>query len=779
MSINYELEKIIAEFDNIYKIHIKNDNYKIKDELIKGMGDNMNIDDIYNYIANTSAAYISRDPNFNKIAVEYELKKIYLILINGYIDLYEKQHKYNLISNNFYNFIITNFDIIINIIVINRDNLIDYFGIKTLERSYLLKDKNNNLLETPQMMFLRCAVQIHFNNNIIDNDIINLITETYNYMSSLYFTHATPTLFNSGANYPQLSSCYLLQCPDDLAAISKSISDMMMISKWAGGIGVNLSDIRSNGSLIKSNGGKSTGLIPLCKVLESVARYINQSNKRPGSIAVYIETWHDDIFDFIDLRKNTGDENLRARDLYLGLWVPNAFMKAVENDSDWYLMNPDESIGLTDVHSNEFDILYNKYIEEGKYVRKIKATELYHKILEAQLETGMPYMLYKDHANNKSNQQNLGTIKNSNLCSEIIEYSSPNEIAVCNLASICLPKFVDFDETEGKFKFNYEKLGEVTKIIVTNLNKIIDINFYPVPETKNSNFKHRPIGLGVQGLADTYAKIGYPFDSVEASILNKQIFECIYFHALSKSNELAILYGYYDSFIGSPFSQGKLQFHLAGYNNNDMSKELNYNWNDLVDSIKKYGTRNSLLTTIMPTASTAQIMNNNESIEPFASNIYVRKTLAGDFINVNKYLIDDLKKINKWNEQIYQELVYDNGSVQKLDIPIHLKEKYKTAYELKQSVILKQSVDRSLFIDQSQSLNIFMAKPDFNKLHSCHMYSWKNGLKTGMYYLRSQPVSDGIKFGIDSEIIKNINNKRNNITKNISCNDDVCEVCSA
>ena len=919
-------KSILEEFDELYLEHINDTRFNIKDELVKGMVDGMSIISMYEYIANTSASYISKEPNFNKLAVIYELKKLYFLLqIDNLKNLYEKQYEFNLISEKYYEFINNNYNSLINIIDHERDKLIDFFGIKTLQRSYLLKDKKELPLESPQMMFLRCAIQIHFLDDISYFTKFNLIKETYDNMSQLYFTHATPTLFNSGGRFPQLSSCYLLQCPDDLAAISKSIGDMMMISKWAGGIGVNLSDIRANGSIIKSNGGKSTGIIPLCKVLESVARYVNQSSKRQGSIACYIEPWHYDIYDFIDLRKNTGDENLRARDLFIGLWVPNAFMRAVEKDEDWYLMSPDVSVGLTDVHSEEFDKLYYKYVEEGNYIKKIKAIDLYKKILESQLETGMPYMLYKDHANSKSNQKNLGTIKNSNLCvapetkiltdkgyieistlknkkvnvwngekysnvtvmqtginqklirisfsnnkyldctpyhkfhilkkefpsdiiiieasklkigmkiikfnlpnletqenitikniedlgrkddtycfnepekhlgifngimtgncSEIIEYSSADEIAVCNLASICLPKFVE--EDKGKKRFNFEKLGEIVKIAVNNLNKIINVNFYPVIETQVSNFRHRPIGLGVQGLACCYAKMGFPFDSEAAIKLNKMIFECIYYNALLKSNELAKELGPYDTFKGSPFSEGKLQFHLAGLSENDMSKELNYNWNKLVSDIKEFGTRNSLLTTIMPTASTAQIMNNNESIEPFASNIYVRKTIAGDFIIVNKYLIEDLKKIDKWTDEIYQELVFDNGSVQKLDIPNELKEKYKTAYEMKQSILLKQSVDRGIFIDQSQSLNIFMAKPDFNKLHSCHMYSWKNGLKTGMYYLRSQPVSEGIKFGIDSEIIKVIKNKRNIDQfkneeiinkKSINYNNEVCETCSA
>ena len=794
--------------ENLNKINI---NYKnnIYDELVSGKTNNMSDEEIYDFISKTCANYISREPLYNKIASEYEIKKIYLKTNpNDFIKLINLQLQNGLISNEYYDFINNNINEIKNIIVWERDIDIDFFGLKTLERSYLLKNKNNLLLETPQIMWMRCAIQIHalkpkfIDKELIDKELIEeenikileLVKETYDLMSNLYFTHATPTLFNSGSNFPQLSSCYLLQCPDDINEIANSFKNIMLISKWAGGIGINLSDIRSNGSLIKSNGGKANGIIPLCRVLESLARYINQSSKRNGSIATYVETWHADIFDFIDLRKNTGDENLRARDLFLGLWVPNAFMNAVENDDYWYLMTPSESIGLTDVYGKQFEELYEKYINEGKYIKKIKAQELYKRILESQMETGMPYILYKDHINEKSNQKNLGTIKNSNLCTEICEYSSPDEIAVCNLASICLPKFVLNN------KFDFEELGRIVQIVIVNLNKIININYYPVPETAKSNFNHRPIGLGVQGLADTYAKLGYAFDSEEACKLNKQIFECIYWNSLKKSNELAKKFGPYKSFKGSPFSEGLLQFHLAGKTLDDLDKDLNLDWINLIEDIKNYGTFNSLLTTIMPTASTAQIMNNNESIEPYASNIYVRNTLAGDYTIVNKHLIEDLKNLGLWNELTYNELLFDNGSVQKLDIPIDLKNKYKTAYELRQSVIIKQSIDRGIFIDQSQSMNIFMGTPDFNKLHSAHMYGWKNGIKTGIYYLRSQPVTEAIKFGIDIETInlikikrglnehdtylkdiENLNNPINNqkIYKTIIKEDKICENCSA
>jgi ribonucleoside-diphosphate reductase alpha subunit len=716
--------------------------------------------EIYDYFAKNLFLYVCKDPDFSKIASEYQFKIYSNIIGTDYFSLVNKQYELGLVSDDFYNFIINNKDELSNMIVWERDKLIDYFGLKTLERSYLLKDLNKNFIERPQMMWLRCAIQIHglHESNNLEKKL-ELIKETYDYMSELYFTHATPTLFNSGGRFPQLSSCYLLQCPDDLEQIGDSFKSIMMISKWAGGIGINLSDIRSNNSIIKSNGGRTNGIVPLCKVLESLARYVNQSSKRLGSIACYLEVYHADIEDFIELRKNTGDENLRTRDLFLGLWVCDAFMKAIESDLDWYLMNPNESIGLTDSWGSKFDLLYNKYVNEGKYVKKIKARELYKKITDCQFETGMPYFMFKDTINSRSNQQNLGTIKNSNLCCEITEYSSTDEIAVCNLASISLPKFVSISNSITRFDF--DSLGKVVQIITTNLNNIIDLNFYPVPQTSKSNLSHRPIGIGVQGLADCYFLLGYSFDSPEATKLNKQIFECIYWNSLTKSIELAKIYGKYSSFDGSPFSKGILQFHLAGFNKSQIAdKELNLDWDTLIENIKIYGTRNSLLTTIMPTASTSQILNNNESIEPYASNMYVRKVLSGEYLIVNKHLVRDLKAIGMWNDNLLTELQYDNGSVQKLNIPEYIKNKYKTAFELKQSVIVKQGIDRGLFIDQSQSMNLFMEMPDYSKLASAHMFAWKNGLKTGSYYIRSKPVTEATKFSIDIDQINKIKQKR-------------------
>lgn len=768
------------------RFEILEDYEKIVNDIQSGLPDKIfNQIEFYDYLAKVLATYASKDPIFSKMASMYQVKIYELEMGTNYFDLITTQYEFGLISEKFYKFVSSNLVQINNLIKWERDQLIDYFGLKTLERSYLLKNTNTNqFIERPQMMWLRTAIQIHgLHDKLSDIEKkMDLIKETYDYLSQLYFTNATPTLFNSGSVYPQLSSCYLLQCPDDLEKIGDSFKSVMMISKWAGGIGINLSDIRSNNSLIKSTGGRTNGIIPLCKTFESLARYVNQSGKRLGSIATYLEPWHADIEDFIQLRKNTGDDNLRARDLFLGLWVPDAFMRAIEVDADWYLMNPSECTGLTDVWGPEFEYLYARYVLEGKYIKKIKARELYKKITECQFETGMPYMMFKDNVNSRSNQQNLGTIKNSNLCSEIVEYSSPDEIAVCNLASISLPKFV-LEKSDGTKYFDFKEFGKAVQTTVRNLNNIIDLNYYPVPETSKSNLAHRPIGVGVQGLADCYFMMGYSFDSPEATKLNKQIFESHYWNALWMSNQLAIVDGKYSTFDGSPYSKGLLQFHLAGYTTEQVAdKELGLNWDELIESIKKFGTRNSLLTTIMPTASTAQILNNNESIEPYTSNIYVRKVLAGEYLIVNKHLVSDLKKLNLWNNQILGELLYDNGSVQKLNIPDELKMKYKTAYELKQSVIVKQAIDRGLFIDQSQSMNLFMEMPDHNKLASAHIYAWKNGLKTGSYYIRSQPVTEATKFSIDIEQINSIKSKRNisNISTNSVCNlNEVCESCAA
>lgn len=770
---------------------------KIRNEIITGCVFNMEKVEFLQFVAKTALSHMSHEPSFTNISANIQSKIYDIVIGRDYKKMINSQYECGLISEKFYNFVIENLNILESFIVWERDHLIDYFGLMTLENAYLLKNTDKKFIERPQMLWLRVAIQVHgLHDTNTNTNTLNLIKETYDYTSQLYFTHATPTLYNSGANYPQLSSCYLLQCPDDLNLIGDSFKQIMLISKWAGGIGINLSDVRSNNSLIKSNGGRTNGIVPLCKVLESLGRYVNQSSKRKGSIACFMEPWHADIEDFLDLNKNTGDVNLRARDLFFGLWVPDLFMKQLCSDGDWYLMNPVISIGLTECWGETFENLYWKYVSEGKYEKKMKAKDLYLKIIELQFETGTPYMMFKDTINARSNQQNVGVIKNSNLCSEIVEYSSNDEIAVCNLGSISLTMMVD----EKTRVFNFEELGRVVRILVRNLNNIIDINYYPVEQTRKSNMRHRPIGVGVQGLANCYYKMGFGFDSPEASELNKDIFECIYWNALTESNELAKKYGPYETFEGSPFSKGLLQFHLAGVSLEHMSKRLNLDWISLIESIKTYGTYNCLLTTIMPTASTSQILNNNESVEPYASNLYKRKVLSGEFVVVNKYLIDDLKKLGLWNDLLLAELKFDGGSVQKLDIPVELKNKYKISYELKQSVIVKQAVERGIFIDQSQSMNLFIdvnqsgALNPQDKLASAHMYAWKNGLKTGSYYVRSKPVSEAIPFSIDIDLINQIKAKRNidvekylkrlyNVNTNTNSNtepkQEICTTCSA
>lgn len=786
----------------------------------------------YDYIAKSCAAYISKDPEYGKISQICELEKLYRIIgfDNNYEELIDKQYENEIISESYYNFIKRNVNVF-EFIDNDRDYLLDIFGLKTLERSYLLKEnkkithlvkneltdiENENLreittytsfkdmgneipqsnafnkkeeeiilyLETPQMMWLRCAIQIHgiYGYETEIKKKLEKIKQTYDLLSCLYFTHATPTLFNSGRKIPQLSSCYILDGEDDLHDIGNNISKMMQISKYGGGIGLNLSKIRSKNSLIRSNGGEASGIIPLCRLLDKVANYANQSGLRKGSIACYLEIWHFDVTDFIEMRRNVGNESMKARDLFFGLWVCDLFMHAVKNDDYWYLMSPNECPGLNDVYGEEFNKLYYRYVLQGKYTQRINASNLMKSIIECQHETGMPYVLFKDNINEQSNQKNIGIIRSSNLCTEIVEHTSNEEIAVCNLASISLPKFVKEDKT-----FDYEKLGQVTRIVTENLNVVININFYPVAETKNSNIKHRPIGLGVQGLADVYNKMNISFESQQAMEINKKIFECIYFHALTKSNEMARKYGHYSTFKGSPFSQGILQFHMWGKTFDDMNKELGYDWKGLCDKIIKYGTTNSLITSQMPTASTAQIMGNNESIEPYASNIYIRKTLSGDYLVVNKELIKDLKSINMWNNSTYSELLYDNGSVKNLDIPIELKNKYKTAYEIKQSAIIKQAADRGIFTDQSQSLNLFTAESNITKIFSCLMRAWESKLKTGIYYLRTTPAINAEKFAIDIEETDRIKKKRSlkeeeerqQLLNKSKSNTDECFMCSA
>ena len=655
-------------------------------------------------------------------------------------DLYEyidpkTNEKAPLISDEVYKIVKKNSDVLDSTIIYDRDFRYDFFGFKTLERSYLLKLKGQ-VAERPQQMIMRVAVGIH-------KEDLDAAIETYNYMSEGWFTHATPTLFNSGTPKPQMSSCFLLATKEDsIPGIYDTLKQCAQISQSAGGIGLSIHDIRATGSYIKGTNGTSNGIVPMLRVFNDTARYVDQGGgKRKGSFAIYIEPWHADVFDFLDLRKNHGKEEQRARDLFYALWTPNLFMQRVEENGDWTLMCPHECPGLSDTHGKKFEKLYKKYESEGKGRKTIKAQELWFKILESQIETGTPYMLYKDAANEKSNQKNLGTIKSSNLCTEIIEYTSPDEVAVCNLASIALPKFV----IDGKFDF--EKLFKVTYRVTRNLDKVIDANYYPVPEARNSNMRHRPIGIGVQGLADAFILMRQAFESEEARQLNKDIFETIYYAALTASKDLAIEKGTYESYKGSPVSQGILQFDMWNVKPSDR-----WEWDLLREEIKKNGVRNSLLLAPMPTASTAQILGNNECFEPYTSNIYTRRVLSGEFIIVNKHLLRDLVKLGIWDDRLKNKLMASNGSIQNIDeIPDNIKNLYKTAWEISQKVLLDMAADRGAFIDQSQSLNIFMENANFAKLTSMHFYGWKAGLKTGMYYLRTKSATDAIKFTLDKE----------------------------
>ena len=651
-----------------------------------------------------------------------------------------------------------------------RDFLFDYFAMKTLERSYLIRIGGKRI-ERPQHLWMRVAIQIHAFVST-EEKRLERIRETYDGLSQLYFTHATPTLFNSGTHHTQLSSCFLMSSEDNLEDIFKTVGDIAKISKWAGGIGLSLANIRAKGSMIRGTNGRSEGIVPLCKTLETVGRYINQGGKRQGSIAVYLEPWHADIIQFLELRKNTGDENLRTRDLFIGLWVPDLFMKRVQNDEMWSLMCPDECPGLVDAFGEEFERLYLQFEVADQYKRQVRAKEVWNLILEQQIETGMPYMAFKDHVNRKNLQSHLGTIRNSNLCCEISLFSDKDRYAVCNLASICLPRFLERDPADQtKWIFNYERLRDMASVVTRNLNHVIDVNFYPTPETKLTNTDNRPIGIGVQGLADVYFRMGLPFGSDEARRVNKLIFENIYFGAVQMSVNLARQDGPYPSHFRSPHWDGKLQFDLWGLDR----AELTLDWKEIFQGMHEHGMRNSLLTALMPTATTSQIMGNTECFEPCTSNLYVRKTMAGDFVVVNRFLIEALEQRGLWSQEVYEELLYDNGSVQNsFHVPKEVKEVFKTAYELRVTDILKQAVDRSPFVDHQQSMNIYMDKPNFQVLASSHFYAWRNGLKTGMYYLRTKPVADAIKFGLDVHAMQRIRSERKEQVNRIAQESGVC-----
>ena len=644
-----------------------------------------------------------------------------------------------------------------SMIVDDRDFSFDFFGFKTLERSYLLKI-NGKIIERPQYMYMRVAVGIW-------GDNLDMVQKTYDYLSLGYFIHATPTLFNAGTKRNQLASCFLIANKgDSIDGLFDTVKDVAHISKWAGGIGLHVHDVRAKGSFIKGTGGYSDGLVPMLKTYNEVARWINQGGKRKGSFAIYLEPWHADVYEFIELRKNHGKEEMRARDLFLALWTPDLFMQRVKDDGDWSLFCPNEAPGLSDVYDSpeekRFTELYVKYEKEGKAKKTVKARHLWSEVLKAQIETGTPYILYKDAANSKSNQKNLGTIKSSNLCAEIIEYSNEKEQAVCNLASVALPKYIEKNKDKKKF-FNFEKLKEVVHQITLNLNKVIDVNFYPTEETKTSNMNHRPIGIGVQGLADTFAILGLPFDSDESRKLNRDIFETIYFASASASNEMAKEDKPYSSFKGSPISKGLFQFDLWG-----VSPSNRHDWGKLREQIIKNGVRNSLFVAPMPTASTAQVLGNNECFEPFTSNLYKRNTLGGEFIIINKYLIQDLINLNLWNDNMRLKMFESNGSVQDItEVPDHIKNIYKTVWEIPQKVTIDMAADRGPFVCQSQSMNLFIKDVNVGKLNSAHFYTWGKGLKTGMYYLRTLGKTEAIKtLGVSSpssessEVACSINN---------------------
>jgi ribonucleoside-diphosphate reductase alpha chain len=625
-------------------------------------------------------------------------------------------------------------------VLYDRDFSYDFFGFKTLERSYLMK-VDGKVVERPQHLLMRVAIGIH-------GEDIPAAIETYNLLSEKWFTHATPTLFNAGTPKPQLSSCFLLTMKDDsIDGIYDTLKQTAKISQSAGGIGLSIHNVRAKGSYIKGTGGTSNGIVPMLRNFDMTARYVDQGGgKRKGSFAIYLEPWHADVFDFLELKKNHGKEEMRARDLFYAMWIPDLFMKRIEDNEMWSLFCPNEAPGLADCWGEDFERLYEKYEKEGKYRKQVKAQDLWFEILEAQIETGTPYMLYKDAANRKSNQKHLGTIKSSNLCTEIIEYTSPDEVAVCNLASIALPKFVT---EEGKF--DHQKLYEITKVITRNLNKVIDVNYYPVIEAKNSNMRHRPIGIGVQGLADAFILLRMPFDSPEARGLNKDIHETIYFAAMEASMELAKKDGAYETFKGSPISKGIFQFDMWGVT----PDSGRWDWENLKREVKQHGARNSLLLAPMPTASTSQILGNNECFEPYTSNIYTRRTLSGEFIIANKHLMKDLISAGLWSETMRQKLISTNGSVQAIpEIPQNIKDIYKTVWEISQKAIIDMSADRGAYICQSQSLNIHLTDPNFGKLTSMHFYAWKKGLKTGMYYLRSTAAADAIKFTLDKSALE-------------------------
>jgi len=750
----------------------------IAQKVIQGVYPGVTTVELDELAAQTAASFATQHPDCSILAARISVSNLHKMTAKSFSEtvttLYEYIHpktnlKAALISDAVYKIVMEHKDTLDAALIHDRDFEFDYFGFKTLEKSYLLK-VNGAIVERPQHMLMRVAVGVHMND-------IPRVLETYELLSLKYFTHATPTLFNAGTPNPQMSSCFLLCMKEDsIDGIYDTLKHCAVISKYAGGIGMSLSNVRASSSYIRGTNGTSNGIVPMLRVFNNTARYVDQGGgKRKGSIAAYLEPWHADVFAFLDLRKNHGDENQRARDLFFALWIPDLFMERVQGNGEWTLMCPNECPGLDECHSDEFKQLYERYEKEGKGRKTIKAQALWFAILDSQVETGTPYMLFKDHCNNKSNQKNLGTIKCSNLCTEIIEYTAPDEIAVCNLASISLSKLTtpaqDYDGTGGSFDF--DKLKEISMVVTKNLNRVIENNYYPREECKRSNFRHRPIGIGVQGLADTFMMLKIPFDSEKAKKLNKDIFETIYFGACTASCEEAKEHGPYETYEGSPASQGELQYDMWGVTPSDK-----WDWAGLKANIAENGMRNSLLLAPMPTASTAQILGNNESTEPYTSNMYNRRVLAGEFTVVNKHLLRELTAQGLWTSSVRNRIIADGGSVQNVpEIPKHIRDVYKTVWEISQKVVLDMAADRGAFICQSQSTNVHIADPSTSKLTSMHFYAWKSGLKTGMYYLRTRPKADAIQFTVDQEQL--VKDRKDPQDKPALVEDDECLNCGA
>jgi ribonucleoside-diphosphate reductase alpha chain len=739
--ITARIKKLCYGLDENFVDHIT-----VSKKVIQGLYDGVTTVELDNLAAETAASMSTVHPDYAQLAARIAISNLHKETDKCFSATMEGLYNYvdpktgeaaGLIGDDTMRVIRDNAATLDAAIIYDRDFEFDYFGYKTLERSYLMR-RDGAVVERPQHMLMRVAVGIH------QEDIESAI-QTYQLMSEKWFIHATPTLFNSGTPKPQMSSCFLLSMTDDsIEGIFETLRRCARISQSAGGIGLSIHNIRATGSYIKGTGGTSNGIVPMLKVFNDTARYVDQGGgKRKGAFAVYLEPWHADIFEFLDLKKNHGKEEMRARDLFYALWMNDLFMQRVKDGADWSLFDPGECPGLFDVHSGEFEALYHRYESEGRATKVVKAQDLWFAILDSQIETGTPYILYKDAANKKSNQQNLGTIRSSNLCTEIMEYTSADEVAVCNLASLALPKYVREDSKE----YDFDRLVEVTRVVTRNLNKVIDRNYYPIEQARNSNMKHRPIGLGVQGLADVFLMLRLPFDSPEARQLNKDIFEAIYFAACTESIALAKEHGAYESYPGSPASEGNLQFDLWGVTPSDR-----WDWAGLKEDLAKYGMRNSLLVAPMPTASTSQILGNNECFEPYSSNMYTRRTLSGEFVVVNKHLLHDLIGLGLWDNSMRNRLMQSNGSIQDFeDIPQHLRDLYKTVWEISQKVVIDMAADRGAFVCQSQSMNLFVENVNFGKLSSMHFYAWQKGLKTGMYYLRTKAARDAIKFTVDKD----------------------------